>query len=73
MGIPEKLHIPLWLDHGVREAVQDERGPLFIAAPAPLVWTILRLDAIEALRMIWLDWAMRSRTRSIHKRPSRRD
>jgi NADH-quinone oxidoreductase subunit G len=34
MGIPEKLHIPLWLDHGVREAVQDERGPLFIAAPS---------------------------------------
>jgi len=31
MRIAEKLHIPLWLDHGVREAVQDEKGPLFIA------------------------------------------
>ena len=27
------LHIPLWLDHGVREVIQDQRGPLFIAAP----------------------------------------
>jgi NADH-quinone oxidoreductase subunit G len=25
--------IPLWLDHAVRELVQDENGPLFIAAP----------------------------------------
>ncbi|MGH9325760.1 MAG: NADH-quinone oxidoreductase subunit NuoG [Terriglobia bacterium] len=29
----EKLRIPLWLDHAVREAVQEEKGPLFIAAP----------------------------------------
>lgn len=29
----EKLRIPLWLDHAVREAVQDEKGPFFIAAP----------------------------------------
>ncbi|MGH9353781.1 MAG: NADH-quinone oxidoreductase subunit NuoG, partial [Terriglobia bacterium] len=29
----EKLKIPLWLDHAVREAVQDKHGPLFIAAP----------------------------------------
>ncbi|MDE3178598.1 MAG: NADH-quinone oxidoreductase subunit NuoG, partial [Acidobacteriota bacterium] len=28
-----KLKIPLWLDHAVREAVQEEHGPLFIAAP----------------------------------------
>ena len=32
MQIAERLHIPLWMDHGVREAVQDERGPLFIAS-----------------------------------------
>jgi NADH-quinone oxidoreductase subunit G len=25
--------IPLWLDHAVRELVQDEKGPFFIAAP----------------------------------------
>ncbi|HEX5484022.1 MAG TPA: NADH-quinone oxidoreductase subunit NuoG, partial [Terriglobia bacterium] len=30
----EKLKIPLWLDHAVREAVQDEKGPLFVATPA---------------------------------------
>lgn len=28
----EKLKIPLWLDHAVREAVQDRHGPLFVAA-----------------------------------------
>ena len=27
------LKIPLWLDHAVRELIQDEKGPLFIAAP----------------------------------------
>ena len=27
----EKLGIPLWNDHAVREAMQEERGPLFIA------------------------------------------
>ncbi len=29
----ERLHIPLWLDHPVREAVQNARGPLFVATP----------------------------------------
>jgi len=32
MQIAERLRIPLWMDHGVREAVQAERGPLFIAS-----------------------------------------
>jgi NADH-quinone oxidoreductase subunit G len=32
MEIATEAHIPLWLDHAVREAVQNERGPLFIAA-----------------------------------------
>jgi NADH-quinone oxidoreductase subunit G len=27
------FRIPLWLDHAVRELVQDEKGPLFVAAP----------------------------------------
>jgi len=31
--IAQKLHIPLWMDDAVREAVQDRKGPLFIAAP----------------------------------------
>jgi NADH-quinone oxidoreductase subunit G len=28
------LKIPLWLDHAVRELLQDQKGPLFIAAPS---------------------------------------
>jgi NADH-quinone oxidoreductase subunit G len=32
MQIAERLHIPLWMDHAVREAVQDENGALFIAS-----------------------------------------
>lgn len=31
--IAQKLHIPSWMDDAVREAVQDAKGPLFIAAP----------------------------------------
>ena len=31
MQIAERFHIPLWMDHAVREIVQDENGPLFIA------------------------------------------
>ena len=33
MRIADGLHIPEWLDHAVREAVQDAKGPLFIASP----------------------------------------
>ncbi|MGH9599462.1 MAG: NADH-quinone oxidoreductase subunit NuoG, partial [Terracidiphilus sp.] len=33
MEIAEKLRIPPWMDEAVREAVQDARGPLFVAAP----------------------------------------
>jgi NADH-quinone oxidoreductase subunit G len=29
----KEFMIPLWLDHAVRELIQDEKGPLFIAAP----------------------------------------
>jgi NADH-quinone oxidoreductase subunit G len=29
----ERAKIPLWLDHAVRELLQDEKGPFFIAAP----------------------------------------
>ena len=32
MRIAAGLHIPEWLDHAVREAVQDAKGPLFIAS-----------------------------------------
>jgi NADH-quinone oxidoreductase subunit G len=37
----EKLKIPLWLDQGVRNALQDRKGPLYIATPAAT-----RLDEI---------------------------
>jgi NADH-quinone oxidoreductase subunit G len=31
--IAKKLNIPLWMDHGVRDAIQDRKGPLYIATP----------------------------------------
>jgi NADH-quinone oxidoreductase subunit G len=33
MEIARGLKIPLWLDHGVRDALQNARGPLYIATP----------------------------------------
>jgi NADH-quinone oxidoreductase subunit G len=33
LEIAAKLHIPEWLDQSVREAVQDAKGPLYIASP----------------------------------------
>jgi NADH-quinone oxidoreductase subunit G len=33
MEIAKELKVPLWLDHGVRDALQDARGPLFVATP----------------------------------------
>ncbi len=34
MELVDKLRIPRWLDHPVREALQDDKGPLFIATPS---------------------------------------
>jgi NADH-quinone oxidoreductase subunit G len=31
--IAKKLNIPLWMDHGVRDAMQEAKGPLYIATP----------------------------------------
>jgi len=31
--LAKKLNIPLWMDHGVRDAIQDKKGPLYIATP----------------------------------------
>ncbi len=39
----DKMRIPRWLDHAVREAVQDDKGPLFIASTHAT-----RLDDIAA-------------------------
>ncbi|HET8668171.1 MAG TPA: NADH-quinone oxidoreductase subunit NuoG, partial [Terriglobales bacterium] len=41
IAIADKLKIPRWLDHAVREALQDRKGPLFIATP-----TATRLDDV---------------------------
>jgi NADH-quinone oxidoreductase subunit G len=42
-AMTDKLKIPRWLDHAVREAVQDGKGPLFIATVAST-----RLDDIAS-------------------------
>ncbi|MBV9036499.1 MAG: molybdopterin-dependent oxidoreductase, partial [Acidobacteriaceae bacterium] len=41
------MKIPLWLDHAVRELVQEEKGPFFIATPFP---TKLDEIATEVMR-----------------------
>jgi NADH-quinone oxidoreductase subunit G len=33
MEVAKKLNIPLWMDHGVRDAMQGTKGPLYIATP----------------------------------------
>jgi NADH-quinone oxidoreductase subunit G len=43
MAIAQRLRIPLWMDHSVREAVGAARGPLFIASVAAT-----RLDDVAA-------------------------
>jgi NADH-quinone oxidoreductase subunit G len=41
MQIAERMRIPLWMDHSVREALQERRGPLYIASTS-----VSRLDDI---------------------------
>ena len=33
MEIARQAKVPLWMDHGVRDALQDAKGPLYIATP----------------------------------------
>jgi len=33
MEIARRANVPLWMDHGVRDALQDLKGPLYIATP----------------------------------------
>ena len=33
MEIARRANIPLWMDHGVRDALQETRGPLYVATP----------------------------------------
>ncbi len=44
MAIARKLQIPYWDAAALREAIQDERGPLFVATPAAT-----RLDALATV------------------------
>ena len=44
METADKLKIPRWLDHAVREAVQHGAGPLFIATP-----NATRLDSVATI------------------------
>jgi NADH-quinone oxidoreductase subunit G len=39
----QKVNVPLWLDHAVRELAQEELSPLFVASPYPT-----KLDEIAA-------------------------
>ena len=41
LDLSDKMRIPRWDDHAVREALQDAKGPLFIASP-----TATRLDDV---------------------------
>jgi NADH-quinone oxidoreductase subunit G len=43
MQMAEQVHIPLWMDHAVREIVQDAKGPLFLTAARAT-----RLDDVAA-------------------------
>ena len=43
--VARKSHIPLWMDDAVREVVQEQKGPLFIAAPGAT-----RLDDVATER-----------------------
>jgi NADH-quinone oxidoreductase subunit G len=43
METTDKMKIPRWLDHAVREAVQQDTGPVFIATP-----NATRLDDVAA-------------------------
>ncbi len=33
--IAKRLHVPFWQDHGVREVLQDAKGPFFIVTSSP--------------------------------------
>ena len=41
MEIAKRANVPLWMDHGVRDALQDSKGPLYIATPY-----VTRLDEV---------------------------
>ncbi len=48
METTDKMKIPRWLDHAVREAVQHDTGPLFIATPNATRLDDVATDAYRA-------------------------
>lgn len=48
MAIARNLHIPYWDDAAVREAIQDEKGPLFVATPAETRLDVLAMNTFRA-------------------------
>ena len=48
MEMTDKMKIPRWLDHAVREAIQRDAGPLFIATPAATRLDDIATDAYRA-------------------------
>lgn len=47
-GIARKLGIPDWHDAAVREAIQDERGPLYVACPCSTPLDDIAAQAVRA-------------------------
>ena len=58
-----KLRIPDWDDAAVRKAIQDEKGPLFIAPRPRRGWTTWRRGRTAPRRTTWRGWASPSPTR----------
>jgi NADH-quinone oxidoreductase subunit G len=48
MEIAERMHIPLWMDHSVREALQERTGPVYIAAASATRLDDIATRAIHA-------------------------
>ena len=64
-----QLHIPLWMDHGVREALQDAKGPaIYCQHPRQRAWTTSPPAPIAAHPTIWRGLALPSHMRWIHVR-----
>ena len=66
-----KLQIPDWDDAAVRNAIQQERGPLFVATAQATGWTTSRRGRIAPLPTTWRASASPSRRRWTRRpRPS---
>jgi NADH-quinone oxidoreductase subunit G len=48
MAIPKELKCPMWSDAAVRQAIQDEKGPFFVATPAATRLDDVATDILRA-------------------------